>query len=423
MDAEGGSILRASVLPEFTPLYTDDYRYIIYYSGRSTGKTYAVADSQVTRSMTGRLLFVDCREYQRSIRDSSKAQLEAIIEARGLSDYFTIERERIYNNITGSEWAFLGLHGEPEKIKSYTGISELWVDEAQMITHDSLRALLPTVRRPGSRIVFTMNRLTDYDPVFVFFKETPPPRTLMRYLDPLTLDRYGLQPKEMAELREAEKGSRDYAYIWLGEPLAQVDNAILSRDALVDAFEREGDSTGGWVVGVDVARFGADRTVFVARKGMSARRLQVITKTPIDQQVAQLREFVADMDGVRVHIDDTGIGGGFTDLARAEGLVVTGVNFAQKPKDPDRYPTAASEMWFDFSDRLGAVGLAGLKEYRPDLLSELSQRSWSFDNQARRVVEQKSAFKAAGNRSPDLADALLLAFYEPKAPHKIDWGW
>ena len=417
------NVLRASVLPEFADLYNDKYRYIVYYSGRSTGKTYAVADSQITRSMTGRMLFVDCREYQRSIRDSSKAQLEAIIEQRGLSEYFNIERERIYNKLTGSEWAFVGLHGEPEKIKSYTGISELWVDESQMITAESLRALLPTVRKPGSRIVFTMNRLTDYDPVFTYFRETPPPRTLVRYLDPLTLDRYGLQPKEMAELRESEKGNRDYAYVWLGEPLAQVDNAILSRDELVQAFERQGDDEGGWVVGVDVARFGADRTVFVARKGQSAKRLQVITKAPITEQVERLRDFTADMEGVRIHVDDTGVGGGFTDLARAEGLKVDGVNFAQKPKDADRYPNAASEMWFDFADKLTTVGLENLAEYRPDLLSELSQRSWSFDSSARRVVEQKSAFKAAGNRSPDLADALLLAFYEPKTPKRIDWGW
>ena len=120
------AVLRASVLPEFADLYNDKYRYIVYYSGRSTGKTYAVADSQITRSLTARMLFVDCREYQRSIRDSSKAQLESIIEQRGLSEYFTIERERIYNKLTGSEWAFVGLHGEPEKIKSYSEYSLLY---------------------------------------------------------------------------------------------------------------------------------------------------------------------------------------------------------------------------------------------------------------------------------------------------------
>lgn len=416
-------ILKAEALQEFADLYSDAYRYIVYYSGRSTGKSFAVADWQVTEGLTKRLKFLDCREYQTSIKDSVKAQLESCINRRNLAQYFTIGRDEIRCDLTGSTWSFIGMHNNTQTVKSYEGIDVCWVEEAQTVTMDSLKTLLPTIRKPGSRLVFTMNRLTDADPVYQYFTETPPPKTLVRYLDPLTLDRYGLQPQAMKELRESQKNDRDYAYTWLGEPLAQIDNAILPRDELVAAFDRHGDSTGGWVVGVDVARFGADRTVFVARKGLEAKALEVMTKTPITAQVERLREFVADMDGARIHVDDTGVGGGFTDLARAEGLDVTGVNFAQKPKVADRYPTAASEMWFDFADILGKVGLSELAEYRPDLLSELSQRSWSFDANGRRVVEQKSAYKSAGNRSPDLADALLLAYYEPRQRFEVDWGW
>ena len=266
-----------------------------------------------------------------------------------------------------------------------------------------------------------MNRFTDNDPVYSFFTETPPPRTLVKYLDPLTLDRYGLQPQEMIDLRESAKGTTDYAWVWLGEPLSQVDNAILNRDELVSAFDRDGDDNGAWEVGVDVARFGRDRTVFVARKGLKATSLEVWQHKSLTEQAKLLKEFTRGMDAPRIKIDSTGVGGGLVDICKAEGMDICDINFASSPKFPDKYPNKASEMWFDFQKILPAVGLEGLLDHRQELVSELSQRSWSFDQRGRRIVEQKSAFKAAGNRSPDLADALLLCYYEPPATHRIDW--
>lgn len=417
------NVLRASVLPEFIDLYGDKYRYLVYYSGRSTGKSFAVADWQITIGMSKRLKFLDCREYLSSIRESVKSLLESRIHDRNLDEYFKIGRDTIECTLTGSTWSFIGMHNNTQTVKSFDGVDVCWVEESQVVTYDSLMTLLPTIRKAGSRVVFTMNRLTDSDAVYQYFTETPPPRSMVKYLDPLTLDRYGLQPQEIIDLREAEKGSRDYAYVWLGEPLAQIDNAILSRDVLVKAFERQAlpETQGAWEVGVDVARFGADRTVFVARKGLSAQKIAVYTKEPLTRQAELLKAFCDGMENPRIKMDSTGVGGGLVDICQQQGMNVVDVNFAQQAKEPDKYPNAASEQWFNFANIVSEVSLSGVAEYRQELLSELSQRSWSFDGKGRRIVEQKSAFKASGNRSPDLADALLLAFYEPKEKHVIEW--
>ena len=413
--------IQASVLPEFADLYNDEYRYLVYVSGRSTGKSFAVAMSQLVRGMSHKMKFLDVREIQRSLDDSVKSQLEQLIDQNGWNEFFTIQRDAIICNLNGSEWTFLGLKDNPTKVQSYAGIDEVWAEEAQSISHRSLMALLPTIRKPGSRLVFTMNRLTDADPVYQYFTETPPPRTMVKYLDPYTLDRYGLQPQEMIDLRESAKGSPDYAFVWLGEPLSQVDNAILNRDKVVAAFERSGDYSGAWEVGVDVARFGQDRTVFVARKGLCTMGIQVHIHKSLTEQCRLLEEFTSSMQEPRIKIDETGVGGGLVDMCKANGMNVIGVNFAQGAKDSDHYPNAASEMWFDFAEILDNVGLEKVREHYPELLSELSQRSWSFDAKGRRVVEQKSAFKAQGNRSPDIADALLLCYYEPKQKKSIEW--
>lgn len=413
--------ISTTVIPEFADLYGDEYRYIVYVSGRSTGKSFAVGLSQLVRGMSRRMKFLDVREVQASIKDSVKSQLEGLITANGWDEYFEIYRDSIRCLINGSEWIFLGLKDNPTKVQSYADIDEVWVEEAQSLSHRSLMALIPTIRKPGSRLVFTMNRLTEADPVYQFFTETPPPRTMVKYLDPLTLDRYGLQPQEMIDLRESQKNSPDYAFIWLGEPLSQVDNAILNRDELVKAFSRKGDYSGAWEVGVDVARFGQDRTVFVARKGLCAMSMQVWTHKSLTEQASLLKEFVSSMQEPRIKIDSTGVGGGLVDICKAEGMDIIDVNFAQSAKDADRYPNSASEMWFDFQKILPEVGLEGVYEHYASLMPELSQRSWTFDTRGRRVVEQKSAFKAQGNRSPDLADALLLCYYEPRQKKSIEW--
>lgn len=392
-----------------------------HFITHNTGKSFAVGSSQLVRGMSQKMKFLDVREIQVSIKDSVKSQLESLITANGWDEYFEVLRDSIKCLINGSEWVFLGLKDNPTKVQSYADIDEVWVEEAQSLSHRSLMALIPTIRKAGSRLVFTMNRLTDADPVYQYFTETPPPRTMVKYLDPYTLDRYGLQPQEMIDLRESQKGSPDYAFVWLGEPLSQVDNAILNRDEVLKAFDRTGDYTGAWQVGVDVARFGQDRTVFVARKGLCTMGIQVHRHKSLTEQTALLKEFVSSMDSPRIKIDETGVGGGLVDMCKAEGLNVEPVNFAQGAKEPDKYPNAASEMWFDFQKLLPDVGLDKVYEFRSELLSELSQRSWTFDAKGRRVVEQKSAFKAQGNRSPDIADALLLCFYEPKQKKSIEW--
>lgn len=417
------SEIKADVLPEFLPLYQDGWRNIVFYSGRSTGKTYAVAESQLVRGMSRKMRFLDCREYQTSIGDSVKAQLESIIDRNGWDKWFVSQKNRLYCTTTGSEWAFIGLHNA-SSVQSYAEFDEAWVEEAQSLSQMSLDLLTPTIRKEGSRLIFTMNRLAENDPVYEKYVRQNPPRTYAKYLDPFTLDRYGLQPLAMQEERAAEKGSPSYAWKWLGEPLSQVENAILNRDDLIRMFDNRGEGDGAWRMGVDVARFGADRSVFVLAKGLDVIEIRVHEKQSLTNQASMLELFLHEYkaDDARVKIDDTGVGGGLTDMLRRDGVNVVPVNFAQGAKASDKYPNAASEMWFDFADIVKSVGAESVATFKQELVAEMASRQWEFDSKGRRRVQSKADYKAStGNRSPDIADALLLCFYEPKAPKKVSW--
>jgi hypothetical protein len=62
-------------------------------------------------------------------------------------------------------------------------------------------------------------------------------------------------------------------------------------------------------------------------------------------------------------------------------------------------------MWFEFP-----IDEASMPD-DPELMTELSGRLYEYDKQGRRKVEAKEMFRKRFGRSPDKADALLLAYY------------
>jgi phage terminase large subunit len=49
-----------------------------------------------------------------------------------------------------------------------------------------------------------------------------------------------------------------------------------------------------------------------------------------------------------------------------------------------------------------------------DLLMELSTRQWKQDVRGKRCIESKADYKKRGYRSPDIADACIIAYYRPQ---------
>ena len=64
-------------------------------------------------------------------------------------------------------------------------------------------------------------------------------------------------------------------------------------------------------------------------------------------------------------------------------------------------------MWFEFRDNLKNIELMNI----PELKSQLCTREYKMDNKERRCIESKEDYKKRGYKSPDIADACLLAFY------------
>lgn len=406
---------------EFKPLFDSWWRHAVIEGGRYSLKSHTVARFLLLTARSKRMRIACLRQFQKNIADSSYQLLIDLIQQYGFSE-FVWTNDTITNTNTGSTFIFKGLDRNVETtIKSLEGIDIAWIDEAQTITLKSIRILNPTIRKPGSKIIWTLNRLTDLDPVISYFITNPPRKDVWH----LEVD-YRIAQKNdwlsneiLYEIEQARiNHPEDYAHDYLGKALAISDKNIIQTAQVIEAMGREVDDEGAIEVGVDVARLGGDRTVFVKRKGLKEIGRASFTKKRTTEVCDLLVNFIGADKDILIKIDDTGVGGGVTDEMIARGYNVIPINFGAKASNPDKYPNLISEAWFYLQSIIDNISIANDK----DLLVELSNREWKMDSKGRRGVESKDDYKKRGFRSPDLADATILCFYTPPEPPKIEYG-
>lgn len=406
---------------EFKPLFDSWWRHAVIEGGRYSLKSHTVARFLLLTARSRRVRIACLRQFQKNIADSSYQLLIDLIQQYGFSE-FVWTNDTITNTNTGSTFIFKGLDRNVETtIKSLEGIDIAWIDEAQTITLKSIRILNPTIRKPGSKIIWTLNRLTDLDPVISYFITNPPRKDVWHLeVDYRIAQKNGWLSNEILyEIEQARiNHPEDYAHDYLGKALAISDKNIIQTAQVIEAMGREVDDEGVIEVGVDVARLGGDRTVFVKRKGLKEIGRASFIKKRTTEVCDLLVNFIGADKDVLIKIDDTGVGGGVTDEMIARGYNIIPINFGAKASNSDKYPNLISEAWFYLQSIIDQISIANDK----DLLVELSNREWKMDSKGRRGVESKDDYKKRGFRSPDLADATILCFYTPPAPPKIEYG-
>ena len=102
------------------------HRYKVFYGGRSSGKSWAIAEALIQLSDLGKVRILCCREIQNSIRDSSYQLLKDTAFRLGLESHFKFLDSEIRNEITGSRFIFKGLLRNDQSIKSTEGIDFCW---------------------------------------------------------------------------------------------------------------------------------------------------------------------------------------------------------------------------------------------------------------------------------------------------------
>jgi len=409
--------VKVEFLAQFKELFNEKWRNIVYYGGRGSGKSHHVALALILRGRQGKLRILCTREIQKTIADSVHKLLKDLIYQYGFDDYEVTDKI-IRNRITGTEFIFGGLRHNVNEIKSLEGVDIAWVEEAQSISEDSLKVLVPTIRKAGSQVIYTFNRVNELDPVYVRYVQNERAKTYAYKVNFDVLDAVGLFPNELRlEMEEDKKNPDLYAHVWLGEPMSQAEMSILSRTSILESMQRDGVDDGMVIIGADIARMGDDRTVFWKRKGLKTIKYAVHNKLRTTQVCDQLEQFMDFDKTIELRVDDTGVGGGVTDEMMKRGYQVIGINFGGVAQDGDKYPNWISEAWFHMVEILPEAELP----YDSGLLMELSSRQWKMDNKGKRRVESKDDYKKRGFRSPDIADACIICYGDPHSPNILEY--
>lgn len=224
---------------EFKRLFDKDWREAAVYGGRFSLKSHTVARVLLIRARQEKVRIGCFREFQNSIAESSHQLLADLIKEYEMYD-FQVTDKTIVNTVTGSDFIFKGLHHNDQNIKSTEGIDIAWVEEAQTISKDSIEILTPTVRKEGSQIIYTYNRLLEDDPVHQRLVIEGRPNTLIINVNYDIALKYGFIPHAIVQEIEDDKRIRPalYKHKWLGEPSNQ-ERKIYKDWAIIDIIPHE----------------------------------------------------------------------------------------------------------------------------------------------------------------------------------------
>lgn len=186
---------------------------------------------------------------------------------------------------------------------------------------------------------------------------------------------------------------------------------------LVDAAQRNGpadvEALGPEKWGVDVARFGDDKSCLTKRRGRVTYPQQVWQGIDTMALANEVWEQAKREKPTQIAVDVIGVGAGVHDrlkeLARESGIQIVAVNVARRVEDGTNYNLRAKmydagREWF----RDGPVSAPN----EPDFKAEVCALRYYYRN-GLRLIEDKAEAKKRGIKSPDRADSFMLTFAEP----------
>jgi hypothetical protein len=230
-------------------------------------------------------------------------------------------------------------------------------------------------------------------------------------------------------------------------PLTWLEAAQVKRDAAdneeppmpLEEWLASLDTTKPVSLGADIASDGGDELSVAWKVGLDGW-IGVTTSGPAIAKPRDAAMFILDEiqraeewhrkhgipEPVRVKYDAIGIGwgvGGILEEYRDQGrhsAELVPVNVAERASEPEKYQNQRAELWWSMREWItpptnedGTQGtplarlFVGMRE-----LAQLNGPTYAVRN-GRIIIESKDSMRARRMRSPDRAESLLLAFFEP----------
>lgn len=200
-----------------------------FYGGRGGSKSHSIAEAVVGRASQKEERIVCGRQYQNSIKDSVMELLEIKIKSMNMAVFYKTTEREIVNVSTGSRFSFTGMDRNPDSAKSLEGASIFWGEEAHTFTPRSVEIIIPTIRAPGSCMIWSWNPRYRTDAVDDLFRGAAVPEN--SYIRKVSWrdNPYFHQTRMPSEYRRSLKSPKRHAHIWEGGYDENPDVAIFDN--------------------------------------------------------------------------------------------------------------------------------------------------------------------------------------------------
>jgi hypothetical protein len=227
-----------------------------------------------------------------------------------------------------------------------------------------------------------------------------------------SLEVEGVAKAELQEIIDKYGADSDEARVEVfGLFPRQGERQFIPRASVEDAARRElvnyNSKDEALIMGVDVARFGGDKSVIAFRAGRDGRSIPAQVYAGLDnmQLVARIEQAIYQFNPEFICIDG-GAGAGVIDRLRQLNYKITEVLFGSSPTEP-QYFDFRTELYARLRDWLPG----GAIENNDDLKAGLaSPEKELIGRESREKLESKEKMRKRGIKSPDWADALALTF-------------
>jgi hypothetical protein len=387
-----------------------------------------VASTAPSQKQIGAIVW---REIRR-IKTVIDARYKAGEISHTLPGYITADNEWKVDGGT-----ILGFGRKPPDNKtddSFQGIHAEYVlaigDEAVGLTRDMLDALGNITSNENSRRITIANPTNPGSEFATFFKEDKgwSLHTISVFDSPnFTEERHHLPAKMLAKLtgpsyveerkKDYGEGSPRYRARVEGEFAWDLGDTLIKPEDIACAVDTErfvGTST-PTVLGVDIARFGADKSVVYKNENGAVRFVASWEHAPVTESAERVHRAAVDTNATEVRIDGSGIGGGVIDiLMQREDATYTIIDMNPNAQSPERKKWHNARAWwwdsFRAALRSGNIDLDPEDENYERVTDELQSVEYKFNSQSGGLlVESKDDMKKRGQKSPDFADAAIYS--------------
>ena len=346
-------------------------------------------------------------------------------------DKFVVTSDKFYHVDHDKTWFAVGRTAraeKPEALQGFHGENLLFIiEEASGVAEEVFTVVRGALTDDRNRCIMTSNPTRTqgffYNSHTLWEGEPWNCLTFNGEDSPIVGDRY------INEIEtEYGRDSDVFRVRVLGEFPIESDFILIPKPWVMAAFERQISYRKRLgrqqfdAAGVDIARYGDNKTVFAFVRHATVVGIKQYSKQDTMTTAEQIIQLCSMMKAQRVKVDEIGVGGGVVDRCYQRGCSVTGIDVSKAAINKEKFVNQRAEYYWNLRERFedGSISLQPLVSQlsQPDmikLIEQLCSIRYEYNPTGKVQIWSKEKMRREKIKSPDLAEAVMLAFadYNP----------